>query len=441
MLRDLGDGLILRCANQQDAEALAQFQCVNQFGEDRPVDAIAVATRDLIKGAMPNFATEDWTVVEDSKSSEIVSALCLISQTWSYGGIDFPVGRTELVATHPDYRRRGLVRAQMQVVHQWSRLRREPVLAISGIPWYYRQFGYETALEYWGGRRGHPDAVPRLPDGQIEPFHVRSATEADTPLLARLYEQGMQRYLVSCRRDEDLWRYDLTVRSHGASHYHEVRVIESSQKAPVGILAHRAAPDARTTVYELEDGIEFQQVTPSVLRYLRTYGQQNVSASQDAEPDRLELELGSTHPAYEAASDALPERMPCYAWYVRVPDLRAFLMQIAPVLEQHLVWSTWARHTGVFHISFIRDGLRLTFEEGRITKIDNWQPPQFDSRYVPRIRDALFPGLTFLQLLFGYRSVEDLEHAFPDCLMSSNQARDILNALFPLRPSFVWGVE
>jgi len=441
VLRDLGDGLVLRCAKPQDTEALAEFQRVRQFGEDQPVGSNAFSTRDLMKGDLPNFAPEDWTVVEDRESGAIASAQCLISQTWSYGGVHFPVGRVELVATHPDYRRRGLVRAQMQVAHQWSRQRGEPVLAVSGIPWYYRQFGYEMALDYEGGRRGHPDAVPPLIDGQVEPYWLRPALQADIPLLARLYEQGMRRYLVYCVRDVELWQYDLNLRSPGASHYHEMRVIESSQRTPVGILVHKAAADARTTVYELEDGVSFQKVTPSVLRYLRAFGQQHAGASQEEQSNRLVLDLGSTHPAYEAACDALPVTIRCYAWYVRVPAVPQFLRQIAPVLEQRLASSKWAGHTGVFHINFIRGGVRLTFEEGRITKIEDWLPPQLDNRLVPKIRDALLPDLIFLQLLFGYRSVEDLEYAFPDCLISCDQSRAMLNALFPVRPSFLWAVE
>ena len=441
VIRNLGEGLVLRCAKPEDTEALAEFQRLHHFGKDHPVDSNAVSTRDMISGDLPNVAPEDWTVVEDSKSRTIVSALCVISQTWSYGGIHFPVGRAELVATDPDYRRRGLVRTQMDVFHQWSRQRDEPVIAVSGIPWYYRQFGYEMALEHGGGRCGHPDAVPRLTDGQVEPYCFRPAVQADIPLLSRLYEQGMQRYLVCCVRDEELWRYDLTVRSPGASHYHEMRVIESSERKPVGILVHKTAADARTTVYELVDGVPFEQVTPSVLRYLRDFREQHARASQDDESNRLVLELGSTHPAYEAACEALPVTIPCFAWYIRIPAMPEFLRQIAAVLEQRLASSTRAGHTGVFHINFVQGGVRLTFEDGRVSKVDDWLPPQLDNRYVPKIRDALFPGVIFLQLLFGYRSVEDLEYAFPDCLISSDQTREMLNVLFPVRPSFLWAVE
>ena len=53
---------------------------------------------------------------------------------------------------------------------------------------------------------------------------------------------------------------------------------------------------------------------------------------------------------------------------------------------------------------------------------------------------ALFPDLTFLQLLFGLRSAEDLTAWYPDCLIRNAETRALLNALFPRRPSFVWPV-
>jgi hypothetical protein len=91
-------------------------------------------------------------VVTDT-DGRIISSLNLISQTWAYDGIPFAVGRPELVATLPEYRRRGLVRQQMALIHQKSAARGELVQAITGIPWYYRQFGYEMGLDLGGGRQ------------------------------------------------------------------------------------------------------------------------------------------------------------------------------------------------------------------------------------------------------------------------------------------------
>jgi len=54
---------------------------------------------------------------------------------------------------------------------------------------------------------------------------------------------------------------------------------------------------------------------------------------------------------------------------------------------------------------------------------------------------ALFPDLTFLQLLVGYRALEALEYAFADCLVEDDEARALLTALFPRQPSNVWAVS
>ncbi len=40
------------------------------------------------------------------------------------------------------------------------------------------------------------------------------------------------------------------------------------------------------------------------------------------------------------------------------------------------------------------------------------------------------------QMLFGYRSLDDLRYAFPD-VWASSEAEVLLNVLFPARPSWV----
>ena len=150
LLKELGDGLVMRRGTVEDADALADFQAITNSSTEEPDEGIRHWTRDMASGGTPGFDPSDFTIVEDSATGVIASSLNLISQTWTYGGVEFGVGRNELVATHPNYRRRGLVRAQMEVVHEWSAARGEMVQAITGIPWYYRQFGYEMALEHAG---------------------------------------------------------------------------------------------------------------------------------------------------------------------------------------------------------------------------------------------------------------------------------------------------
>jgi hypothetical protein len=90
-----------------------------------------------------------------------------------------------------------------------------------------------------------------------------------------------------------------------------------------------------------------------------------------------------------------------------------------------------AGHSGKLRLNFVRDTLSLVFDGGAITAIGRYEPDHVEDA------DALFPGLTFLQLLFGYRTLEELDTAFADCFPSHAEAVVLLNALFPKRPSYV----
>jgi hypothetical protein len=114
-----------------------------------------------------------------------------------------------------------------------------------------------------------------------------------------------------------------------------------------------------------------------------------------------------------------------------VPDVPAFLTHIKPALEKRLAGSVAAGHTGELRVGFYTNGFRMGFERGKITVIE---PMRVTSGVEI---DAAFPDLTFLHLLFGHRSFDDLRHAFVDCYMENNTARVLLNALFPKRPSNV----
>jgi hypothetical protein len=110
LIRDLGDGIIIRHGTRADEQALVDFTLpVHSEGE---WDGIGLEAwiRDLISGEGPTFNPEDFTIVEDTAAGEIISSCSLISQTWSYEGIPFKGGRPELIGTKKDYRRRGLIR-------------------------------------------------------------------------------------------------------------------------------------------------------------------------------------------------------------------------------------------------------------------------------------------------------------------------------------------
>jgi hypothetical protein len=176
-------------------------------------------------------------------------------------------------------------------------------------------------------------------------------------------------------------------------------------------------------------------VTPSVIRYLAATGEAYAARVQGKEFGSFGFWLGGQHPVYDVIHDRAPRRRRPYAWYLRLPDIPGFILHIQPVLEERLSRSAYAGHTGRLRLTFYRSGLRLQFDRGRLVEVVPWKPePQGYSG------DAAFPGLTFLQLLFCYRSLEELGYAFPDCWWEHDEAYGLLNALFPKQASHVWGL-
>jgi hypothetical protein len=440
--KDLGDGLILRRAIPQDSDALTDFNGRIHGPDDseEPEERVAVWTRDLFERPHPTFEISDFTLVVDTKTDTIVSSLNLISQTWSYAGINFKVGRPELVGTDPEFRGRGLIRAQFEQIHQWSSKRGEMLQAITGIPYYYRLFGYEMALDLGGGRAGFRSQIPQLDEGQDEPFRIRPASETDLTFLVDLYAQASQRYLVSCFRDKSTWHYELNGKSPQNVNRTEIKIIETESGDPVGYFLHSAfrwGAMMAATGYEIKPGISWAAVTPTVIRYLCSIGEEYPTESgEDKEFGEFGFWLGGEHPVYKVIPDRLPRVRHPYAWYLRVPNLPAFIRHIASELEARLADSFLVGYSGVLKITFYHSGLRLVFKQGRLVEVDDWNPtPHGHSG------EAGFPELTFLQLVFGYRNLEELKYAFADCWTKSDQISALLEALFPKRASRVWPIS
>jgi GNAT superfamily N-acetyltransferase len=434
ILRDLGNGLVMRRSTPEDADALAAFNGMIHGEDDADEKRLGAWTRDLLTRPHPTFHADDFIIVEESATGRIVSSMNLIPQTWSYEGIEFGLGRPELVGTLPEYRGKGLVRAQFDEIHKWCIERGLIVQAITGIPYFYRQFGYEMALDFVGRRFGYEAQVPKLREAEKEKYVIRPATETDLPFIAGVYDHATQRHMVRCARTLDIFKYELFEQSRNAVHYFDTHVIEDTSGEAVGYVQHSDYLNGTTLTaiwYELKQGISWLDVTPSVIRYLWNTGKEY--AKRDGkECMAFGFMGGAHHPVYQALGGDLPTVREPYAYQMRVPDLAGFLNHIKPALEKRLTESIAAGHSREIKVSFYRDGLRIMIEKGRLS-IEKWTPvPKEDEG------DIAFPDRTFLQMLFGYRSYEELSASFTECWCDREDVRVLMSILFPKKLSDVF---
>lgn len=450
---ELGGGLIRRWSTPADQSAIALcLSSVFRDGPDTPFyPNIADEVRITMSPGYPFMGPGDFAIVEDTSLPErpIVACTCAWSHQWSYGGIRFGVGQPELVATLPSYRNRGLVRSLFEMVHARSADRGELVQAITGIPYFYRQFGYEYVLDLGGYRTVDTTAIPPATGEAPEPYRLRLATVDDAHHLLALYEQDRSKSLVWHESDIAYWRAvvawwsDPIVRSKPVAEVGligRIYMIVDGAGAVCGMvwLASKRFGDAvRIFALRLYRHVSWQAVMPPLLRALRELGEQVPALSPTAKPFRqLSLRLGREHPAYTLLGETLAPRqeMP-YAWYLRVADVHSFLRHVTPVLEQRLADSILPGHSGDLIVDMYGDGLLLRFDGGRLVEVAPWRAPAFHNE-----APAGCPRLIFLKLLFGYRSLAELRATFPD-VYAEPEAAILLDILFPKLPSTVYSMS
>ena len=446
---ELGGGLIRRWSTAADTERIACLVgLVHRRSEEEPPNLRSMdGVRRQMRGDSPLMGPGDFAVVEDTAKPDkpIVACACLWRHEWAFEGIPFSIGRPETVATHPGYRRRGLMRALFGMLHARSEAEGHRLQAITGIPYFYRQFGYEYALDLGGRRVVYLSLIPRAKEGETEPYALRDATAADIPLIAALYERRCAGGVVRAVVTERDWQHKIQEWAEAVATGEDISTLELHGRLMIIVDAtgeacgwallstRRYGRDLQVYALELDARVSLPAALPGLLRALRVYGLQVPTVDREAEPlSQISLSLGAVHPVYEALGRGLaPYQEPPYAWYVRVPDLPAFLRHIGPALEQRLAASVAAGYSGELRLDFYRGGLRLAFDGGQLTDVEPWQRPVFGPG-----AQAGFPPLVFCQLLFGRRSLDDLRYAFPD-VWASSEAELLLNALFPRRPSWV----
>lgn len=440
--RDLGDGLIQRWSTAADTEKIGELMAkVYRDSEDEAFSPRARdRARQLMRDTHPFMTPNDYALIEDTSKpgSPAVAALCVWSHQWSYAGIPFGVGRPEFVLTDADYRNRGLVRKLFEQFHARSAAEGHLLQAITGISYFYRQFGYEYVLDLGGGRTAYHSLFPEKQGDDPEPYRLRPACLDDIPMIKALYDQGRTQSLIWHEAPEAYWPYYIAQWAdpnfvydveNSAVTMRYFMIVDQQGETCGQITTATKRWGKALSVYEVSmmPHINLQQATPVLLRLLRDLCTEIPAASPTTPPcSAIQFNLGRSHPFYTTMGEAIaPTSEPPYAWYVRIPDIPAFIRLIAPVLEERLAHSSLVRHNGELKLDLYRGGLLLEFKDGKLNNVAPWRHPPYGEH-----ADAGCPPLVFLQLLLSYRSLDELKAIFPD-VWAKDGAALLLNTLFP----------
>jgi predicted N-acetyltransferase YhbS len=411
--QELGNGLILRtAASERDVERVAEFNGTIH----EPM--VAAMTRALFLHH-PRTHREDLIFVEDERTSQVVSSVCLIPWTWRYEDVTISSGEMGIVGTLEDYRRRGLIRAQVALFKQRLAERGCLTSHIQGIPYYYRQFDYEYALPLEGGLRIEFRHVPAPPD---PPFTFRQATADDVPTLMQLYDEAAGDLNIRTVRDEPIWRYLLTHAVDTETVIEFWLVLDGDGQAVgyAGIPKHHFGEE----LVACEVSRLGFDAALAVLNHLKALGQERKRPG-------IRLNLAANSTLMQVARSFEDREPGTYAWQIHVPDVAALLRALAPVLERRIAASPFAGLTREVRIGRYRETVALRFREGRLAEVVNLGFTGWE--------DVRFPLLTFTPLVLGYRTVEELHEAYPDVGVAP-ASRLLVDTLFPKMDSFIYTI-
>lgn len=307
----MADGLVLRQAEPADLDQIGALLAERL----EPVDV--VDHRLVVTD--PDAGWSACAVVVDG--DRVVSTVTLLDEEVRIGGIRLPAGQVELVATDREYEGRGLVRALMQWAHDRSAARGHVVQAMIGIPYFYRRFGYEYAIDIPPAL-----AVRSLPPGEGTPA-LRVARPSDIPAMAALQDTAQSRFDVTMPHSAPCWRWLLEG---------DASTVWVLERDDVVVATGRTLPPDDDVLLTEAAALD-EAAAQELLRGVATQA-----------PDgqvRVVHRAGTvTAAAWHGFLDHEPRRK-AEQYYLRVPDVAALLDRLRPLLW-HRLTSAGIDHTG-----------------------------------------------------------------------------------------------
>ncbi|KAJ2955371.1 hypothetical protein NQZ79_g8628 [Umbelopsis isabellina] len=454
--RDIDERLLLRWATQEDLERTSKAVVEVFSSPSLRLDSLGIQFQRTSAGENGLMTNKDCIVVVDKKDPKqpVVAFTSYWQEQHIYEGIPYNVGRPAWVGVkdNPDFRGKRLQQHILDELHRRSKEDGTLVQVVNGINYYYRQFGYEYAIEYGQRSKTWLQSVPNLNDGQLETLRYRRATMDDIDdILAfdKARSKDCAVFLPMSRAWITAQLNEFERKCENATYFltRQVLMFENSDGKTIGFFIIWGLEDEMCddiiSIYHMgfASDIDIASVIFSAMRNVIAFIKTQVDETRFARFTSIGWHMSQWHPVVQAVPShmRIPATMPYdedFAYYVRVPDLDAFLRHILPVLNRRLKKSpSHSNYTGSIRVSNYSPkvpGFELEVKNGEICQISRFV--KRDQKHDPDL--ACFPPHTFLLVLFGRKSIDDLKYIFPDVAMSE-EVQKILEALFPKKLSII----
>jgi predicted N-acetyltransferase YhbS len=381
------------------------------------------------------LADDNHLAVVVDEHDQVVAGAVLQRMPMDYAGVRLHVGRPEVVATAPSARNRGFVRQIFKLLHAKSEARGDHIQAITGIPYFYRQFGYEYAIDY---DRYATVAFADVPAPDIDQqMSLRRATAQEfAPFVVRYDSDRLRRPLLATTPIEASYFQHLTQDTQ--SNYNWRIYFIEQQAAIIGyVIVGRGTREQQLVVHgcAFDAHINWQQAFPALMQALASIRTEiTIRDPNITSITGVNFFLDAVHPIWQLLQHGIKHQfVPDYAWYVRVPNYVHLMTTLRPVLERRLYQSSLRGHSGTMTWSFYGSGLEMKWHEGQLVHVKAIPTPRNGEG-----SDATFPAHMVNMLIFGRKSFAEMKSWHHEINAKTAQI-PVLNTLFPTQASwFHW---
>ena len=356
----------------------------------------------------PEMSDENYFMVMHGK--EAVAALVLIPQRWVIDGVELKVAEMGCVGTVPEYRNKGLQRILNDEFDTYALEHGYDLCVLAGIPYFYRQFGYQYAVELDYASEIDVDKLPRGKALKARPF-----SETDKQAAQEFLERSQEKYLVRSIRTESIWQMQMETGTYGAEPFKALLITSGDE------------PVAYYRWWTEEKALIIRELAMKSDSYA-----EEVASLIRSEAEKQGLEKIKTKLSHEDAfSKYLIEKgakiNKPYGWQVKIMNPEGFLRKLAPAMEKRIAGSEFKGLTKTLKMNFWKYAYEVSFEEGKLVNI---------TKITEAGRILGMNPYASIQLFLGYRSRKDLEYAYPDFYVRDG-LDELIDVLFPRKPGYI----
>ena len=362
----------------------------------------------------PDISAENFLIVKDAEKDIVAATLAMVPWRIEYFGTKLKVLEMAIVATDEKYRKFGFQRKLAEHFNTHFTKNNYDLSIIQGIPGFYSNFGYHYGVPL----ENHIILdLYNIDDLKKGTHSITMAGQKDCDEIEKFHSGHRKIYDITSLNRADHYRYiiDGELNSETDS---ELYLVKKSNAAIGYCKIAKHGFSEGLIISEVSD-MEYDAYC-SLLTYLKEI------ALKRNKPF-IKVMLPEFHNLSQIAYSLGGHLHWNYRWQIKLNNLQ-FFETITPILEERIKKSMFENLTCKLPISLYNSGISFTFENGKITAIEDYWAQQ---------EECALRKESFTKLVFGCCDITELESSSNEIFMTSKN-RLLMNILFPKGSAYLY---